>query len=342
MILTNSPSTHRALTLRAGLLALALTAGCGDDSTSAEGGETDAATSSTSSTTTTTSGTTSTTSTSTSTSAGTTTDDVTTTEDGSSTFATSEGTEGSGTDATSSGSGSTGSGSSSGTEGSSGSSESSGTTTGGTNEACEDGGQFVLNWGIEVIDGTFPDDIPAEMDEMCTLGAAMPGQIRLDCPSVDFFVNIESTPAVTLPDSGTALQARVHQAPGPLGFPDFWMQFDFANGLNLALAASSVLEPTTMVLDLPWDMTLSEEGCGPYTLETPFGKEDPCGDQIWHGLDLSVEGQTFTVFHGTYGEIETANTTVQAWVGAARDYGTLPKFCDFSATFFTTMTAELP
>lgn len=340
MKLTDVPLNLRALTFRAGLLAVTLSVGCGDDSTSADGGETEAATSTSS-----TSGTSSTAATSTTTStSGSTTDDPTTTEEGSSggSAGSTGSSSGSSSDGTSTGSGSSGTGSSSGTAGSTGTTEGTGTTTGGTNEVCEEGGELVLNWGIQVIDGVYPDDIPTEMDEACVLGAAMPGQMRVDCPSVDFFVNIESTPVIDLPDNGTALQARVHWAPGPLGFPDFWVQFDFANGLNLALAASSVLEPTTMVLDLPWEMTLSEDECGPYTLMTPFGKEDPCGDQMWLGLDLTVDDQTFTVFHGSYGEIETMNSSVQAWVGAARDYGTLPQFCDFAPAFFTTMTAELP
>ncbi len=307
--------------------ALALAGGCGDDTSSADGSGTD-------------SGSTSGPTTSTPTAS------ATTPVTGSMTAAE---TLSSSTDdtAASTGSGSSGSGSTSdtdtnadtGTSGTDSSGSDSGSTTGTTNEVCKMGGEFVLNWGLEVIGGQFPDDLPDDLTASCTLGmATMPGQLRVECPGLQFFVNIESTPAVSLPDSGETFELRFHKAPSALGFPDLWLQLDFDSGLELALGASSVLDPNTATLDLPLDLAESNQSCGPFNIEGPFGNPDPCGDQEWLGLEVSVEDETLLGYNGSYQDLESGDTTVAFWVGSAREYLSLPKTCDISPAFYTVMT----
>ena len=302
-------------------LALSLLAACGDDTTAADGsGSTSSSTSGSEASVTSASSS----------------DEVTgstdlTSSTGSADESTSTGGESSATSTGIGSTGSTGEGSSSGDS----SSSEGGDETGGVSTVCEDGGELVLQWGLQVPGGIYPDDIPTDLIETCAYTPA-PGALTLDCPSVDLVVTVESTPAVDLPaDAGNAA-VRLHRAIGPLGFPDFWMEIDFDGERNFSFVSSSVFVPPNATVELPHGMSLSEEECGPFNIGTPFEPEDPCGDQMWLGVDLDLDVPT-TVFHGTYADGTIDGDDVGVWVGTARDYGTLPQFCDFAASFFTTM-----
>ncbi len=220
-------------------------------------------------------------------------------------------------------------------------SSSSGETTGGAAEACEDGGQLVLSWGLQVPGGVYPDDIPTDLDATCAFSpSATPGELPLACgKGLDLLVTVESDPPVVLPAEGQPVEVRVHRQPGPLGFPDFWVELTFEEGRRFSFVSSSVLVPNNETVELPFDMALSAADCGPFNIGTPFEPEDPCGDQMWLGLDLSLD-DPLTVFHGTYGSGMSGGDEVGVWVGTARDYGVLPKFCDIAPAFFTTMVVS--
>lgn len=242
-------------------------------------------------------------------------------------------------DETGSGS-STGDGSTTTGEGSTSTGEDSSSSGGGTGLACEEGGELVLTWSVQVPGGVYPDDIPTDLDETCSLLAPSdPTEIRLDCPSVDLVFMVDADPVLTLPSDAQPVAVQLRRAVGPLGFPDFWATFDFqTDGLELGLVSSSVLEPGPG-FELPFGMALSDEDCGPFTLKGPFGMVDPCGDQMWLGIDLDLDAP-LTVFHGAHDAASDAGATVDAWVASARDYGDLPQFCDFAASFFTIAVAR--
>lgn len=212
-----------------------------------------------------------------------------------------------------------------------------GDETGGVATVCEEGGELVLTWSVSVPGGTFPDDIPEDLSESCAFTpSAIAGEIPFTCEGVDFLVTIESTPAAVLPDTAQAVEVRLHRQAGPLGFPDFWVDLGFADGERVSLISSSVLQPNNNTVEIPYSMALSEEECGPYNIGNPIQPKDPCGDQMWLGLEIDLDAN-LTVFHGSHAEGENDGNDVGFWVAAARDYGVLPKFCDFSATFYSAM-----
>lgn len=217
------------------------------------------------------------------------------------------------------------------------STEETGDETGGVATVCEDGGELVLQWSIQAPGGVFPDDIPEDLTATCSFTPSMTaGEIPLSCDGLDLLVTIESTPVAVLPDTAQSVEVRVHRQAGPLGFPDFWVDLVFADGQALWLVSSSVLTPNNNTVELPYGMVLSEQDCGPYNIGNPLQPEDPCGEQMWLGLELDLD-ESLTVFHGAQADGTTAGTDVGFWVAAARDYGVLPKFCDFSATFYSAM-----
>lgn len=215
------------------------------------------------------------------------------------------------------------------------SSSESGDETGGVATVCEEGGELVLQWGLQVPGGIYPDDIPTDLVETCAY-TPQAGALGLDCPSVDLVVTVESTPAVDLPAEASNVDVRLHRAVGPLGFPDFWMDIDFGGARNFSFVSSSVFAPPNATVELPHGMSLSDEDCGPFNIGTPFEPKDPCGDQMWLGVELDLD-VPLTVFHGAYADGTVDGDDVGVWVGTARDYGTLPQTCDFAASFFTTM-----
>ncbi|MCR9164030.1 MAG: hypothetical protein ACE37F_01980 [Nannocystaceae bacterium] len=301
-------------------LALALLAGCGDDTTAADGS---GSTSSTGSTSEESVGSAGPTGGATGSSSST---DASSSEGGD--VSTSTGDDPSGTS----------SGSSSVTDPSTTSDSSSSDTTdetGGMSTVCEDGGDLVLQWGLQVPGGVYPDDIPTDLVETCAYTPQV-GALALSCPSVDLVVTVESTPAVDLPADASNVDVRLHRAVGPLGFPDFWMEIDFDGGQNFSFVSSSVFDPPNATVELPHSMALSDQDCGPFDIGTPFEPMDPCGEQMWLGVELDLDAQ-LTVFHGSYAAGTSAGEDVGVWVGTARDYGTLPQFCDFAPAFFTTM-----
>jgi|GEM_PF-2293449 len=251
-----------------------------------------------------------------------------TTSDASTGAADSTGTTGSTDDTTTGESSSGSSGSSSG---------STGGETGGVATVCEEGGEAVLLFGIQVPGGDFPNDIPTDLVESCSFTPSLAvGEMPVACDGLDLVFTVESTPMVDLPDVAQAVDVRLHRAPGPLGFPNFWVQLDFADGEQFSFVNSSVLPPPNATVELPYSMALSEQDCGPFNIGTPFQPEDPCGDQMWLGVDLDLD-ENLTVFHGAYAAGTSGGANVGVWVGSARDYGVLPKTCDFAASFFTTM-----
>ena len=223
---------------------------------------------------------------------------------------------------------------------SSSSGEGSTSTGGGGALSCEDGGEQVVSWTLQVPGGVFPDDIPTDLDETCSLLLPTgPSEIRVDCPSTDLVFTVETDPVLALPSNAQSVAVQLRRAVGPLGFPDFWATLEFqADGLELGLVNSSVLDPGPG-FDLPLGMALSAEDCGPFTLTGPFGMEDPCGDQMWLGIDLDLDAP-LTVFHGAHDAAPDDGATVDAWVGTARDYGDLPQFCDIAASFFAIVVAR--
>lgn len=222
-------------------------------------------------------------------------------------------------------------------EGTTSSTEETGDETGGVTTVCEDGGALVLQWSLQVPGGIYPDDIPEDLTATCSFAPSMTaGELPFTCGEVDFLVTIESTPMAALPDAAQSVDVRIHRQVGPLGFPDFWVQLDFADGEQFWLVNSSVLQPNNNTVELPYGMVLSEEECGPYNIGNPIQPEDPCGDQMWLGLELDLDND-LRVFHGAQAEGASAGNDVGFWVQSARDYGVLPKFCDFSATFYSAM-----
>ncbi len=218
-----------------------------------------------------------------------------------------------------------------------GTSSTTGDETGGVATVCEEGGEFVLSWSLQVPAGTFPDDIPEDLTATCAFAPSITaGEIPFTCDAVEFLVTIESTPMAVLPDEPQAVDVRIHRQAGPLGFPDVWVELGFADGQRISLINSSVLVPNNNTVELPYGMVLSDEDCGPYNVGNPFQPEDPCGDQMWLGLQLDLDAD-LTVFHGAQAEGAIDGTSVGFWVAAARDYGVLPKFCDISATFYSAM-----
>ena len=223
------------------------------------------------------------------------------------------------------------------TDGTTSSTDQTGDETGGVATVCEDGGEFVLQWSLQVPGGVYPDDIPEDLSATCSFAPSMTaGEIPFTCNDVDFVVTIGSTPMAVLPDAAQSVEVRIHRQVGPLGFPDFWVQLNFADGVQLWLVNSSVLQPSNNTVELPYGMALSEEDCGPYNIGNPIQPEDPCGDQMWLGLELDLDDD-LRVFHGAQAEGASAGNDVGFWVQSARDYGVLPKFCDFSATFYSAM-----
>lgn len=305
------------------------TLGCGDDVSSASGSE--GSSSSTAGTTsmseeTSTSAETSTPGSSTSTAS----DTTGTSGDASSTTASSS------AGVSSSGSDSSGDGSSSGDS----SSSSSGGEGKGIATVCEEGGEFVLGWGLQVPGGTFPDDIPSDLIATCDFAPSLdPTEIPIACAEVVLLFTIESTPVLTLPTEPQQVDVRLHRAPGPLGFPDIWAELAFYDGPRVFVANSSVLDPASPTIELPYDMVLSEEECGPYNIGTPLEPKDNCGDQMWHGVELDLD-EDATVFHGTHLMGSNEGDEVGVWVQTARDYGKLPQFCDIPVRFFSFMVVS--
>ncbi len=212
-----------------------------------------------------------------------------------------------------------------------------GDETGGVATVCEDGGALVLSWSLQVPGGVYPDDIPEDLTATCSFAPSMTaGEIPFTCDGVDFLVAIESTPMAVLPDEAQSVEVRIHRQVGPLGFPDFWVELGFADGQRVWLINSSVLAPNNNTVELPYDMALSDQDCGPYNIGNPIQPEDPCGEQMWLGLELDLDAN-LTVFHGAQADGTSGGTGVGFWVATARDYGVLPKFCDFSATFYSAM-----
>ncbi|MEM7156671.1 MAG: hypothetical protein AAF799_27735 [Myxococcota bacterium] len=209
-------------------------------------------------------------------------------------------------------------------------------SSGGEGASCDEGGQDIGFWLIQVIDGDFPNDLPTDLDESCTVGMGAPGTLRLDCPSVSFALEIPMTPAVTLPAVGTTVDTQLHHEPGWLGWPDLWIQLDY-DGSSMFLQQSSQLAPNRGMLSLPWNMSESKEVCGPYEIDSPFGP-DPCGAQNWLSVDFEVGGETLSVLSGTHQLLELADASFQAWVGQAREYVALPKTCDISPVTFNVVT----
>jgi len=222
------------------------------------------------------------------------------------------------------------------------STEETGDETGGVATVCEDGGELVLQWSLQVPGGIYPDDIPEDLSATCSFAPSMTaGEVPLSCDDVNLLVTIESTPAAVLPDEAQSVEVRIHRQVGPLGFPDFWVQLDFTDGRQLSLVNSSVLQPNNNTVELPYSMALSDEECGPYNIGNPLQPEDPCGEQMWLGLELDLDAN-LTVFHGAQADGTSEGNDVGFWVAAARDYGVLPKFCDFSATFYSAMVVTDP
>ncbi|MGH1348600.1 MAG: hypothetical protein ACRBN8_44060 [Nannocystales bacterium] len=224
-----------------------------------------------------------------------------------------------------------------GTTGGTASTEETGDETGGTATVCADGGEFVLQWGLQVPGGIFPDDVPEDLTATCSFTPSVAaGEIPFTCNGVDFLVTVESTPVAALPDTAQSVEVRLHRQIGPLGFPDFWVDLEFADGQRFSFINSSVLVPNNNTVELPYGMVLSEEDCGPYNIGNPFQPEDPCGEQMWHGLRLDLDTDV-TVFHGAHAEGASSGVDVGFWVATARDYGVLPKTCDFAARFYSAM-----
>lgn len=216
--------------------------------------------------------------------------------------------------------------------------ESTGDETGGVATVCEDGGDLVLQWTLEVPGGTFPDDIPTDLDESCTFVPGGAGELPIECAMADYLITVTSTPMVELPTEGQAVDIRIRRQVGPLGFPDFWVDLEFADGSALTLVSASVLQPSNDTVELPYAMALSESECGPFNIGNPIQPEDPCGDQMWQGVQLDLD-VNLTVFHGTHSTGTTGGVDVDAWVGTARNYLALPKTCDISASFYNVMVA---
>lgn len=219
--------------------------------------------------------------------------------------------------------------------GSSGSSEGS-DSSGGMGLDCDEGGQDIGFWLIQIVGGDFPNDLPTDLDEACTVGASDPNTLRLDCSGVSFVLDLPLSPAVTLPAVGTTVDTQLHHEPGWLGWPDLWIQLDY-DGTSMFLQQSSQLAPNSGTVTLPWSMSESRDVCGPFVMESPFGP-DPCGEQNWLSLDFDVGGETLSVLSGSHGLLELADASFQAWVGQAREYLALPKTCDISPVTFNVVT----
>lgn len=168
-----------------------------------------------------------------------------------------------------------------------------------------------------------------------------PPQITVECESLTFGFEADTTPAIDLPDAPQNVDVRLHSQAGPFGFPEVWLQIDFQDGVRLAYQASSVLEPNNDTVELPLGMQLTDDTCGPYNVPGPFGMKDNCGDQEWFGLSVQLESEDLTVLHGTYGTL-TDGFTAELWVQTARDYGTVPQFCDIPARFFSYLLLSQP
>ena len=197
--------------------------------------------------------------------------------------------------------------------------------------ACE-AEQPLGDWGLMLADGDFPNDVPTDVDESCTVIAGAADQLALDCPFGEFALILGFTPAPTLPEVGAIAQVKIHHEPGWQGWPDLWVSVDVADGDLYGMQASSVLLPLQGSFAVPWDPSEHATECG------PFGDGDPCGIQVGKELAFTVDGEEVSGWHGTHILTTVAELEFEAWINLAREYTEPPETCDFSPTYFSVVT----
>lgn len=205
------------------------------------------------------------------------------------------------------------------------------TETGDPDPACESE-EPAGDWLFSLTNGTFPDDVPADVDESCTVLADPMDQLALDCPFGEFVLQPLLTPMPALPDPGATAQVRIHHEPGWQGWPDLWVSVDVVGGDSYSFQASSVLLPQQGDYEVPWDPTDTLAECGPFSLG------DSCGEQVGKQLSFAVDGEEVSAWHSSYTTTTIAERELEVWVSVAREYVAPPEFCDFSPLWYSVVT----
>jgi hypothetical protein len=203
--------------------------------------------------------------------------------------------------------------------------------TGDPDPVCE-AEQALGDWGLMLVDGDFPNDVPTDVDETCTVISGAADQLALDCPFGEFALILGLTPAPTLPEVGATAQVRIHHEGGWQNWPDLWVSVDVVDGDLFAMQASSVLLPLQGSFTVPWDPAEAGTECGPFDLL------DSCGPQVGKELAFTVDGEEVSGWHGTHTLTTVADLEFEAWINLAREYTSPPETCDFSPTFYSVVT----
>lgn len=188
------------------------------------------------------------------------------------------------------------------------------------------------DWGLLLAEGDFPNDVPTDVDETCTVIEGVEDQLTLDCPFGEFALILGLTPAPTLPEVGATAQVQIHHEPGWNNWPDLWVRVDVVDGDLYGLQTSSVLLPLQGSFAVPWDPAESGTECGPFDLL------DSCGPQVGKELTFTVDAEEVTGWHGTHLLTTVADAEFEAWINLAREYTSPPETCDFSPSFFSLVT----
>lgn len=204
--------------------------------------------------------------------------------------------------------------------------------TGDPDPACESE-EPTGDWFLSLPDdAVFPDDIPENVDENCTVLAAPQEELALDCPFGEFSVILLVTPMPPLPVEGEAARVRIHHEPGWKNWPDMWIDVEVEGGDHYAFQASSALLPGQGSYEVPWAPSETTAECGPFSLG------DSCGEQVGKELGFDVDGEQVTAWHGGYASAVVDDLHFEAWINVAREYTSPPETCDFSPTWYSLVT----
>lgn len=183
------------------------------------------------------------------------------------------------------------------------------------------------DWLFMVIDGVFPNDVPNDVDESCTVVQGSEGALALDCPFGAFELQLLLADPPALPALGATAQVRLHHEPGWQNWPDLWIHVDVEGGDLYAFQASSALHPTQGQYVVPWEPSPTNATCGPI--------EDICGPQQVEELGFVVEGEPASAWHNAYVTTSIAEREFEVWLLAARENLEPPETCDFSPTWYS-------
>lgn len=209
--------------------------------------------------------------------------------------------------------------------------ETDGTDTDEPNPVCE-AEEPVGDWLFWLPDGAFPNDVPENIDESCTVIADPQNPLAFDCPFGDFAIMLDLSPMPELPAPGAVAQVRIHHEPGWLEWPDLWLSIDVVGGDHYAFQASSVLLPQQGTYAVPWEPSETLAECGPFSLG------DTCGEQVGKQLGFVVDGEPVSAWHGGHRAATIGDREFEVWINVAREYINPSETCDFSPHWYSVVS----